>query len=118
MKLTRRETSRLLVASVAASALPLPAAAASSQKWAQRLQRELQARFVYHDMGTIELQRFGMARRSGGYVMAGVVRLDWPPGERRRRYEASGKKEKDAFNQLLALTLVALDETWPGCVTL
>lgn len=114
MNLTRRETSRLLLAGALLPATALPGTAASSQGWARRFQRDLDAHLVAGCDGRLTLQGFGMGNRDGQALMAGVVQLDWPPGMRRRRFEAAGDREDLAYRQLLNLTLASFAKAWPA----
>ncbi len=116
MNLTRRESSKLLLAGVVAPCLPAPAFAASSDSWARRFQRDLDQHLVGGCDGELSLLKFGMSSRSNDVWMACVVQLDWPPGTRRRRFDARGGEDEAAYSQLLNLTLFSFAKAWPGCV--
>ena len=114
--LTRRDTTKLVLAGAALPLLPPSAAARSPEDWAQLLQRELQGHMVSGCDGKLSVTGFGMAKRGGRFQMVSVVRLDWSPGMRSRKFAASGPEEQAVFSQLLNQALFSFAKAWPGCV--
>lgn len=96
--------------------LPASAKAQSRDDWARALQQALNDHLVSDCDGKLTLNRFGMGKRGGRVVMVSVIRLDWPPGMRSRRFEASGSSEQAVFNQLVNQALFSFAKAWPGCV--
>ena len=116
MTLTRRDATKLVLAGPALAAVPLPAGARTPEEWAALLQQELSTHLVPGCDGTLKLQTFDMRRRGNRVQMAAVIRLDWPPGYRTRRFDALGDKESAAYSAVLNQALLSFAKAWPGCV--
>ncbi len=118
MTLTRRDATKLALASAGAVALPRVAEARSNRAWARRLTKDMNRRLARGCDGRFSVTAFGQARRSDGqYHFAAIIRLDWPPGFRTRRYDGIKATENDAYDDLLAQALKHFRHAWPGCVT-
>ncbi len=114
--ITRRDTTRLILASVAAVALPSVAGAASRDEWIAALQQAL-ANATPPGCGTsLTLTQFGYDKRGRMAGMSAVVRMDWPPGERTRRFDASEKGENETFRALLDQIVGEFGRANPVCL--
>ena len=112
--LNRRETTKLIVASAAAAALPGAARAASREVWIQSVRRELR-RATRPGSGTkLSLTRFGFGKRGPRVVVSAVVRMDWGPGFRTRRFEIRGEGETKLFKELMAKIKAEFRRANPG----
>jgi hypothetical protein len=100
--ITRRETTKLLLGTIAAAAsLPSLARAARRDDWMAELTERL-ARLAPAGGGkTLTLVRFEDRASAGEVRMSAVVRMDWTPGVRSRRFEAAAQVERDAFEALV-----------------
>lgn len=116
MRLNRRDTSKLLLAGALVPLVPGGSMAAGREDWVRRLQSDLDAHLISGCDGTLRLVGFGMGQRGGGVAMAAVIQLDWPPGFRRRRFDAQGDQAGAAYEQLLNEALLSFARAWPGCV--
>ena len=117
MSWTRRDATKLLVAGASLAATPLPVAAASNEEWADRLAADLNGTLSPGCDGVFSITQFGQLRRDDGKThLAAVVRLDWPPGFRTRRYDAIKPSEKDAYLHLLLEAYDHFRKAWPNCV--
>ena len=116
MNLNRRDTGRLILAGTAAMVLPETALAQSNQPWARRLERELNDHLLPGCGGRFTVTGFGERRHKGREVMAAIVRMDWPPGTRQRRFDAAGDRKKATYNNLVNQALFEFGKAWPGCV--
>lgn len=121
MSLTRRDATKLVLAGPALAAGAGPAAAFLHRRrapddWPSRLQAELDAHLMPDCDGKLTLKAFDMARPGGRVQMAAVIQLDWPPGLRRRLFNAFGDEEDAAFQALLNQALFSFAKAWPGCV--
>lgn len=112
--ITRRDTARLLLASAAAAALPLRLSAATAEEWAAALDKALTAAVV-PGSGTL-LSRghfeFGKTGRQAG--MIAVIRMDWPPGYRTRKFIAKETGEQETFRRLVEKVLAEFQWVNPG----
>ena len=100
--INRRDTTRLLFGGAAAAALPLPANAASREEWVAAMQQALTKATRPGGSTKLTLAKFGFGKRGHRVAMSAVVRMDWPPGYRSRRFEARGEGENAVFRELLA----------------
>lgn len=116
MSLTRRDATKLVLAAPALALAPLPAAARSRMEWARQLQGDLDAHLLPGCNGKLTLTGFDAGRVSQRIQMAALIRLDWPPGMRQRRFDAFGDKEDAAYRALLNQALFSFAKAWPGCV--
>ena len=121
MSLTRRDAAKLVLVGPALAAGTSPAAAflhrrPSPDDWPSRLQAELDTHLMPNCDGKLTLKAFDVARPGGRVQMAAVIQLDWPPGVRRRRFDAFGDEEDAAFQALLNRALFSFAKAWPGCV--
>ena len=96
--------------------LHAPARARTRDDWARALQQGLNDHLVSDCDGKLTLSQFGMGNQGGRVAMASVIRLDWPPGIRSRRFDANGSDEQAVFEQLLNQALFSFAKAWPGCV--
>lgn len=100
--LSRRDTTKLIAAGAAAAALPRAAKAASREAWIRDVQRALRKATKPGSATKLTLTRFGFGKRGRRVAMSAVVRMDWQPGYRTRRFEVRGKGETLVFNELMA----------------
>lgn len=115
MSLTRRDVSKLLLSGTAVGLSPLPLGAATPQEWAARFEKDLRSHLLPGCDGTLTLEAFGFESAERAR-MAAVVRLDWPPGMRKRRFDSVGDKPDTTYNALLNQALFEFAKAWPGCV--
>lgn len=116
MSLTRRDAAKLVLAGPALALSPLPAVGQSPQQWAQRLQDDLDTHLLPGCDGTLRLVAFDARGNKRRIQMAAIIQLDWPPGMRRRRFDAAGEKGDAVYNALLNQALFSFAKAWPGCV--
>ena len=116
MYLSRRDTGRLILAGTAALAAPTPGLAQSDRDLAGRLQQELNDRLFPGCAGQFTVTGFGSARRKGRDMMAALIRLDWPPGMRQRRFDASGDGKDATLDNIVTQALFEFGRAWPECV--
>lgn len=117
MPITRRSVTQILLAAPAFAALPSVAPARSNLDWAEGLTAALNKRLEPGCDGRFRVTAFGQFRRDDGkYHFATVVRLDWPPGFRTRRYDAIRDTEDEAFRQLFLDAHAHFSGAWPECV--
>jgi hypothetical protein len=116
MPITRRDSAKLFLAAAGVTVLPGFAAAKSQEHWAARLQEELNRHLLPGCDATLTLTAFGMGRRGGKVGMAAVIRLDWPPGNRQRRFDATETGEDRAFERILNTALLEFAAAYPACV--
>lgn len=117
MAFTRRDTSKLLLASAALAGSLSPAAAFFHKKpdWPTKLQKDLNKHVIPGCNGTLTLTGFGI--QSGQKVkMETVIQLNWPPGTRTRKFTAIGADAEATYNALLNQALFDFAKSWPGCV--
>ena len=100
--LNRRDTTKLIVASAAATALPRAVKAASREDWVRDVRRALREATRPGSATRLTLTRFGFGKKGRRVAMSAVVRMDWAPGHRIRRFEVRGKGETLVFNELIA----------------
>ena len=117
MALTRRETSKLLIGGAAAMASASPASAFLHKKpdWPVRLQQDLDGHLLPFCDGKLTVTGWGM-KPGQRVVMASIIRLDWPPGRRTRKFQATGDEAEATYNALLNQALFEFGRAWPGCV--
>ena len=114
--LTRRDTTRLLLAGTAVSLLPAPALARSRGAWERHLRRQLKTSLLPGCDGKLTLLGFDKQTKDDKVWMQCDIRLDWPPGYRTRRFEATEPDEDASFQLLYARAMAAFDKAWPGCL--
>lgn len=81
MNYTRRDLSKLAIASGAFAAIPMLGHA--QEDWAVRLEMSLNARLERGEIRVTHVDR-------PGRTCSATLTLTWPPGTRRRRIEATG----------------------------
>lgn len=116
MNLTRRDATRLVLAGTALAVSPLPGFAATKEEWAIRLQADLNTHLLPNCNGKLTLDAFGAGRQQNKVQMAAIIRLDWPPGTRTRRFDAFGEKDEATYASLLNQALFSFAKAWSGCV--
>lgn len=99
LMITRRDTTKLLLGSAIATALPGGAGAASRDEWIRALNIALGQ--ATRGKTRLRLTGFGVQTTRRQTVMAAVVRMDWPPGFRTRPFNITADTEKEAFNTLV-----------------
>lgn len=113
---TRRDTTKLILAGAASLAFPAMGKAATAEEWAATLQEAL-SRATPAGCGTrLTLLSFGFDKRGRTAGMSAVVQMDWPPGLRRRRFDASEQGEQEAYARLWRDILREFGSANPGCV--
>ena len=115
--LNRRDTTKLIVAGAAATALPGAAKAASREDWVRDVQRALREATKPGGATKLTLTRFGFGKKRRRVAMSAVVRMDWAPGHRIRRFEVRGKGETLVFNELMAEITAEFRKSNPDGVT-
>lgn len=98
---TRRDTARLLIASAASAALPGGVFAATPEEWAAALDQALVAAAVPGSGTTLTCASFEFGRTGSTIGMITVVRMDWRPGFRTRRFIAKETGEQATFKRLV-----------------
>ena len=116
MNLTRRDTGRLILASTSLLAIPGVAVAQNNEDLARQLQQEMNDHLLPGCGGQFRVTGFGAGRRSGRTVMAAIIRLDWPPGMRQRRFDAAGDNRPATYRNIVNQALFEFGKAWPGCV--
>lgn len=99
--ITRRDTTRLLLAGAASLAIPPTALAATAEEWRQAFEGALDAAMIPEQGTRLTLVHFGFGRKSGWAGFSAVVRMDWPPGMRTRRFDATAEGERETFKALV-----------------
>ncbi len=119
-RLTRRQTTALIVA---ASVNPGLALAHSKRKrpkaeqdladmLASVLNNELRPGYI----GRFSVLAFDMGMQNDRLVTQAVVRMDWPPGYRKRTLSGLGSTQEQAFSALVDACRVTFGDAWPGCL--
>lgn len=120
MTLSRRDTTKLILSGTAFLASSGPSAAFfHSEKevdWPTRIQAELDRHVLNGCEGKLTLTQFDMQPVQGGLRMASIIRLDWPPGYRTRRFDASGDDASATASAMLNKALFSFARAWPGCI--
>lgn len=117
MKLTRRDVSRLAIGTaLSVSATPAVAFFHRRTDWAALLASDMNEALGRGCAGKFTVIDFVHAPGEGLHSMMAVVQLDWPPGERRRRFVRDGGTGEMAYKALKAEVLGYFGGTWPGCV--
>lgn len=116
MLLTRRDATKLVLTGAGLALAPVPARALTNGEWAMRLQDRLNAALTPGCGGSFKVAAFGQAQPQGRVRMAAVIELTWPPGFRRRRFDAFGDSDAGTFAALEDDTLGAFHRVWPDCV--
>lgn len=112
--LTRRDTVKAILAG---TALPLlPVAAEAAPDWRQAFLTALDRHLVPDSEARFTLHRFDVETAAGQIRMTGVVGLDWPPGQMRRRFMAEAATPEDAYARLEAQALANFCTACPGTV--
>ena len=114
--LTRRDTAKALLASAALPLVPMPALADGGPDWAKALTDRLNSHLAPNQTARFSLDRFEITQRGGKVQMTGVVTLDWPPGQMRRRFEAEGNAPKATFASLETCACQLFQNACPGTV--
>lgn len=115
--LTRRDASKALLAGAALPFLPATADAATVKELASLMARRLNRHLVSNCDGLITVIDFQPGRPpEGGSQLVCVIQLDWPPGFRRRRFQAKGRTLEAAFNDVENMALLSFAKAWPGCI--
>ena len=99
--LTRRETTKLILGTAVAGALPLSAGAATRDEWAAAMGQALKSATVPNTHTELTLAAFGFGRKGGTAGMSAIVRMDWAPGFRTRRFVVRADGEQAAFKELV-----------------
>lgn len=99
--ITRRDTTRLLLASVACAALPGSLFAATAEEWQAALEKALVAAMVPGSETRLSLAAFDFGKKGKDTGMVAVVRMDWAPGYRSRRFVATETGEQETFKRLV-----------------
>lgn len=103
--ITRRDSTRLLLAGAASLALAPAARAATAEEWRKAFEDALNAAMVRENGTRLSLVHFGFGRKSGWAGFSAVVRMDWPPGMRMRRFDATAEGERETFRFLVGKML-------------
>ena len=115
--LNRRDTTKLIVAGAAAAAVPGVAGATSREEWIRDVQRALREATRPGGATKLSLTRFGFGKKGRRVAMSAVVRMDWKPGYRTRRFEVRGEGETMVFNELIAGITAEFRKANPDGVT-
>lgn len=111
--ITRRDTTMMLLAATAASSLPGRARAASAEEWKRALEQALDAASVTGKGTRLSLVDFGFGKKSGWSGFSTVVRMDWPPGMRTRRFDLTAEGEQQTFKRLIGMILAEFRQANP-----
>lgn len=98
---TRRDTTKMLLGSAAATAFPSVAGAGKREDWVAAIQKALASATRPGGGTRLTLTQFGFRKSGGRASMAAIVRMDWPPGIRTRRFDVRGASEQGAFEALV-----------------
>ena len=113
MSLSRRDATKLVIAGSALAAAPVPVLARTNREWATRLEDDLNAKIKPNCDGRFTVVGFGQGTlQSGDKALVAGVELHWPPGLRRRKFNASATTEEGAYQLLLATTLSPFRKSW------
>ena len=114
--LTRRDTGRLMLSSGFLTLLPGGAEARSKAAWEDDLRGILDRGLYPGCKGKLTLLDFDMGDADNRVWMECVIRMDWPPGWRVRKFHAKQRHDWVAFELMVARAQAAFDEAWTGCV--
>ena len=121
--INRRDASKLVFAGSAAALLPLPSLAQSQAErerilglWKKRLQKEMNRSLARGCAGTFTVLDFQYIPGQGSLEMICVIRLDWPPGFRVRRYAQQGADAETVYQAMKGEALAHFGGAWPNCV--
>ena len=113
MPITRRDATKLVIAGPALASTALPVEARSNRAWAKRLEKDLNARIKPGCDGYFKVIGFGQGvQQNGDTAFVAGVELHWPPGFRRRKFNAAATTEEGAYQLLLATTLHPFRKAW------
>ena len=117
MRLTRRETSKLLMASAGFMGCAGPSSAFGSKPpdWSARLQYDLDQHAIPESDNTLSLVRFEM-NEAKRVRMSCVIRLHWHPGARTRKFTVIGDQAEATYDALLNQALFEFGKVGQGCV--
>ncbi|MBT8417150.1 MAG: hypothetical protein KJO42_06890 [Silicimonas sp.] len=101
--ITRRDTARLLLATAASAALPPLAHAATGEEWRGAVEQALRAAEVPSVGTRLNLVDFGFGSKSGWVGFSAVIRMDWPPGVRKRRFDLTAEGEQATFKAFVTM---------------
>ncbi len=132
-RLTRRQTTALMIAAGVCPGLAFAQNKKKKKKGKRRKSSELSPpahpelaellaallndRLNPDCAGKFSVPAFDIATVQDGLEMKAVVRMDWPPGWRRRRLAGVGGSEEAAFRSLFDACIQTFGEAWPGCMT-
>ena len=118
-RLTRRQTTAMIVAASVNPGLAFGQSkrVRSDQDFAEMLASILNDALRPGYSGRFSVLAFDNGKQNDASVMEAVVRMDWPPGYRRRVFSGMGSTEERAFSVLLEACRDAFGDTWPGCLT-
>jgi hypothetical protein len=111
--LNRRETTKLLLAGSAAAFFPVRGIAASREEWVEAVKGALDAATVPGSGTLLTLRAFGFEKKGRQAGMSAVIQMDWPPGYRSRKFEASEAGEQETFKQMVAQIVAEFREVNP-----
>lgn len=114
--ITRRDTALMLLASAACAALPKGVFAATAEEWQAALDQALVAAAVPNSGTRLTQASFEFAKSRNGAGMIAVVRMDWPPGYRTRRFVAKEAGEQETFKRLVGDIVAGFRAANPGGV--
>lgn len=122
--ITRRDASKLVLAGSAAALLPLPTLAQSKAEqqrilglWKKRLQIDMDKSLAPGCDGRFTVLDYQYIPGRGSLDMISVIRLDWPPGLRIRRYARRGSDAETVYQAMTGDALNYFNGAWPDCVT-
>ena len=121
--ITRRDASKLVLAGSASALLSLPALAQSQAErerilglWKKRLQIDMDRSLARGCDGRFTVLDFRYIPGRGDLEMVAVIRLDWPPGLRIRRYARQGADAEAVYQAMKGDALGHFTDAWPDCV--
>jgi len=118
--ITRRQTAKLLTAgALFPSALFAASPVEQPTKFpeaADFLRNALNNRLVKDCKGTFSVIDLEYEKIGATHKMFAVIRLEWPPGTRRRPILSEGPSDQEAFQTLFENTLDTFRPAWPSCI--
>lgn len=114
--ITRRDTTRLLLGTAAAALVPGVSHGATREEWIAILGERLAQATPPGCGTTLSLVSFGVDKKGGNAGMSAVVQMDWSPGFRKRRFDASARGEQATYDLLVADIVREFARANPGCV--
>ena len=122
--ITRRDASKLALAASASALLPLPALGQSQAEkerilglWKKRLQIDMDRALKRGCDGRFTVLDYQYIPGRGSLDMSTVIRFDWPPGLRIRRYARRGDDAETVYQAMKGDALGYFNGAWPDCVT-